>query len=53
MAMLKNCTTCGSQTKEYSEFPSPYDPSVKIVRCFSCRRISLPYACPSTGKIGP
>ena len=51
--MMKNCTTCGAQTRDYSEFPSPHDPSVKIVRCFSCRRISLPYVCPSTGKAGP
>lgn len=51
--MLKNCTTCGEQTKEYSEFPSPYDTSVKIVRCRDCRKISLPYTCPSTGKQGP
>ena len=51
--MLKNCTTCGAQTKDYAEFPSPYDPATKIVRCKSCRRISLPYACPTSGKIGP
>jgi predicted RNA-binding Zn-ribbon protein involved in translation (DUF1610 family) len=50
--MLKNCTTCGAQTKEYAEFPSPYNPGEKIVRCRDCRKISRPYK-DSTGKEGP
>ena len=53
MTMPKRCTTCGKQTRNFAEFPSPYDTSVKIIRCRDCRKISAPYACPSTGKIGP
>ena len=50
--MLKNCVTCGKQTREYSEFPCP-ECSTKMARCIHCRKISLPYTCPSCGKIGP
>ncbi|VVB98706.1 Uncharacterised protein [uncultured archaeon] len=50
--MLKNCVTCGKQTREYSEFPCP-ECGTKMARCRHCRKISQPYACPSCGKQGP
>ncbi len=51
--MLKNCTICGSQTKEYSVFPCPDCGKEKIIRCKDCRKISNPYKCPGCGKMGP
>jgi predicted RNA-binding Zn-ribbon protein involved in translation (DUF1610 family) len=50
--MLKNCVTCGKQTRDYSEFPCS-ECGTKMARCKHCRQISLPYACPSCGKAGP
>ena len=50
--MLKNCTTCGKQTKDYSKFPCPKC-DAEIIRCKHCRQISLPYTCPSCGQNGP
>lgn len=41
--MLKNCSTCGKQTREYSEFPVPTG-TEKVVRCKHCRQISAPYS---------
>ncbi len=49
--MLKNCSSCGMQTRAYSEFPAP-DGDGKIVRCSHCRQISTPYRTPG-GLIGP
>ena len=50
--MLKNCTTCGKQTKLYSAFPC-VECGEQIVRCFHCRKISNPYKCPKCGRDGP
>ncbi len=50
--MLKNCVTCGKQTREYSEFPCA-GCGEKIVRCRHCRQISLPYTCKSCNRQGP
>ena len=49
--MLKNCSSCGVQTREYAEFPSP-DSEEKVVRCKHCRKISNPYLTPG-GLVGP
>jgi len=50
--MLKNCITCGKQTREYAEFPC-VECGEKITRCQHCRKISLPYKCKKCGKEGP
>jgi predicted RNA-binding Zn-ribbon protein involved in translation (DUF1610 family) len=50
--MLKNCITCGKQTKSYSEFPC-VECGEKIVRCAHCRKISNKYRCPSCKREGP
>jgi hypothetical protein len=50
--MVKICTTCGKQTKDYAEFPCT-ECGEMIVRCFHCRKISIPYKCPVCGKEGP
>lgn len=50
--MLKNCTTCGKQTKSYSEFPC-VECGSNIVRCNHCRMISNKYRCTSCGREGP
>jgi len=50
--MLKNCQTCGKQTKKYSEFPC-VGCGVDIVRCDHCRQISNPYKCQKCGREGP
>ncbi|VVB57716.1 Uncharacterised protein [uncultured archaeon] len=49
--MLKNCSSCGVQTRQYAEFPAP-DTGEMIVRCTHCRKISNPYRTPA-GLIGP
>jgi len=51
--LLKNCSTCGKQTSNYSEFLSPYSEQAVIVRCNHCRKISAPYTCPASGHVGP
>jgi len=53
VCMLKNCTTCGKQTKRFAEFPCPACGEEKIVRCNHCREIVSPYKCPKCGKEGP
>lgn len=50
--MVKTCTTCGKQTKDYAEFPC-VECGGMIVRCFHCRKIGNPYRCPACGKEGP
>ena len=50
--MLKNCHTCGKQTKKYAEFPC-VGCADKIVRCDHCRQISNPYKCKKCGQEGP
>lgn len=50
--MLKNCVTCGKQTKVYSEFPCP-SCGTKLARCQHCRLISNPYKCNKCGLDGP
>lgn len=50
--MLKNCVTCGKQTKDYSEFPCP-GCGVKMARCKHCRLISNPYKCKKCATEGP
>ncbi len=51
--MLKNCSSCGKQTKQYAEFPCPGCGESVIVRCYSCRQISIPYKCEKCGRQGP
>ncbi|MFH1285213.1 MAG: zinc finger domain-containing protein [Candidatus Micrarchaeota archaeon] len=51
--MLKNCTSCGKQTKEYSAFPCPSCGEETIVRCKHCREIINPYKCKRCGYAGP
>ncbi|MBM3229983.1 DUF1610 domain-containing protein [Candidatus Parvarchaeota archaeon] len=51
--MLKNCTTCGKQSREYSEFLCPDCGKASIIRCAHCRQISNPYKCPECGAVGP
>ncbi|MFH1094643.1 MAG: zinc finger domain-containing protein [Candidatus Micrarchaeota archaeon] len=50
--MLKNCFTCGKQTREYAEFPC-VNCGKSVVRCKHCAKISNPYKCPSCGQDGP
>lgn len=50
--MLKNCNTCGKQTREYSEVPC-VGCGKMLVRCKHCRQISNPYKCPHCGQEGP
>jgi len=50
---LRNCTTCGKQTKTYVEFPCPACGEVKIVRCQHCREVVNPYKCTKCGREGP
>ncbi|HIH22666.1 TPA: RNA-binding protein [Candidatus Micrarchaeota archaeon] len=48
---MKRCTSCGSQTKEFAEFPCPQC-SEKIVRCYSCRLNKNEFKC-ACGFNGP
>jgi predicted RNA-binding Zn-ribbon protein involved in translation (DUF1610 family) len=50
---LKNCSSCGKQTKEYTEFPCPVCGEEKIVRCIHCREVVNPYKCRKCGFEGP
>jgi Zn-ribbon RNA-binding protein len=50
--MLKNCSTCGKQTKKYSEFGCT-SCGAMIARCDHCRLVSNPYKCPKCGVDGP
>ncbi|MFH1306607.1 MAG: RNA-binding protein [Candidatus Micrarchaeota archaeon] len=51
--MLRNCTSCGKQTKEYALVPDPKSESGEtIVRCKHCRQLSVPFKTPS-GIDGP
>ena len=50
---LKNCNSCGRQTKEYSEFPCPSCGEARIVRCQHCRETLNIYKCPKCGREGP
>ncbi|PIT84190.1 RNA-binding protein [Candidatus Micrarchaeota archaeon CG10_big_fil_rev_8_21_14_0_10_45_29] len=49
--MLKNCSSCGKQTKEYSVVPDP-NSSEAIIRCKHCRQLSVQFETPS-GVKGP
>ena len=51
--MLKNCLSCGRQTREYTEFPCVNCGEATVVRCRHCRETNNPYKCPKCGKEGP
>ncbi|MFA5108720.1 MAG: hypothetical protein WC492_04275 [Candidatus Micrarchaeia archaeon] len=44
--MLKNCTSCGMQTKNYSSIPDA-ESDGSVIRCKHCRQLSVPYNAPS------
>ncbi|MBI5159513.1 RNA-binding protein [Candidatus Micrarchaeota archaeon] len=50
---LKNCSSCGKQTRECVEFICPACGEEKIVRCKHCREIVNPYSCKKCGRTGP
>jgi predicted RNA-binding Zn-ribbon protein involved in translation (DUF1610 family) len=49
--LLKRCITCGKNTKDFAEFPSP-NSDEKIVRCRYCRENRNKYSLPD-GFGGP
>ncbi|MEM3030475.1 MAG: zinc finger domain-containing protein [Candidatus Micrarchaeia archaeon] len=50
---MKNCYSCGRQTKEYAKFPCPACGEEGIVRCLHCRETINPYRCRKCGREGP
>jgi len=53
MAILKNCSSCGRQTKEFAAFPCPACGEETIVRCRHCRVVNEPFKCTRCGREGP
>jgi len=51
--MEKTCSTCGSKTAVYGEFPCPNCGKAKLIRCKHCRSINNSYKCPECGFEGP
>ncbi|MGV8085848.1 MAG: RNA-binding protein [Candidatus Bilamarchaeum sp.] len=49
--MLKRCVSCGRNTKDFAEFPSP-NSDFKVVRCHYCRENRNKYETPD-GFVGP
>jgi len=49
--MLKNCSTCGIQTANYSLVPDPNGEG-NIIRCKHCRQLSAQFKT-SSGVVGP
>ncbi|MFH1448268.1 MAG: zinc finger domain-containing protein [Candidatus Micrarchaeota archaeon] len=50
---LKNCSSCGRQTKEYVEFLCPSCNQDAIIRCYPCRENRNKYQCKKCGFEGP
>ncbi|MEM4208994.1 MAG: hypothetical protein QXV44_02210 [Candidatus Anstonellaceae archaeon] len=48
---LKNCSSCGKQTRHYALIFDPNSNGL-VIRCNHCRELSLPYTFPS-GLKGP
>lgn len=49
--MLKNCSSCGKQTREYAIIKDP-NTDGEVIRCKHCRSLSINYKFPS-GIEGP
>lgn len=49
--MLRNCSSCGKQTKDYSLVCDP-NSDQQIARCKHCRQLSVSFKTPS-GVEGP
>jgi predicted RNA-binding Zn-ribbon protein involved in translation (DUF1610 family) len=50
---LKNCSSCGRQTKDYTAFKCPNCGESEIIRCQHCREILNEYVCSKCGLRGP
>lgn len=50
---LRNCSSCGRQTKDYVCFKCPNCGESEVVRCQSCRETLNPYVCGKCGNQGP
>lgn len=50
---MKNCSSCGRKSDDYTEFDCPKCAQTRVVRCKSCRENINPYVCPECGFQGP
>lgn len=50
---LKNCSSCGRQTKNYSSFTCPNCGGSPVIRCQHCRETLNKYTCGKCGNVGP